>query len=86
MRNTTNEMVWVIFLGPANTTKSIPAGESVEFELPQGTYQVSVWSETTSRRRGTAVFRQRMRYDCTWEIVYTSSASELPPLRLGDPH
>lgn len=86
MHNASEYMVYVVFLGPANTTKSIPAWGSVEFQLPQGMYQVEVWAVGTEKRAGTALFRRLTRYDCTWEVVTEPYFDEAPPLRLGDPH
>lgn len=86
MHNASEYMVYVVFLGPANTTKSIPPWGSVEFQLPQGMYQVRVWAVGTEKRRGTALFRRLTRYDCTWEVVAHPYFDEAPPLRLGDPH
>ena len=86
MHNASEYMVYVVFLGPANTTKSIPPWGSVEFKLPQGMYQVEVWAVGTEKREGTALFRRLTRYDCTWEVVTEPYFDEAPPLRLGDPH
>lgn len=86
MHNASDVMVYVVFLGPTNTTKSIAPWGSVEFQLPQGMYQVQVWAVGTERRQGTALFRRLTRYDCTWEIVSGPYFDEAPPLRLGDPH
>lgn len=86
MHNASEYMLYVVFLGPANTTKSIPPWGSVEFQLPHGMYQVRVWAVGTEKRRGTALFRRLTRYDCTWEVVADPYFDEAPPLRLGDPH
>ncbi len=86
MHNASDYMVYVVFLGPANTTKSIQPWGSVEFQLPQGMYQVKVWAVGTEKREGTALFRRLTRYDCTWEVITGPYFDEAPPLRLGDPH
>lgn len=73
--------VHVIFSGPANVTKTMPPGGTVEFELPQGTYHVRAWHDTTSPREGTAVFRRHTQYSCGWEL---SDSVPAGPLRIGD--
>ncbi len=73
--------IHVVFSGPTNVTKVIPPGGSVEFQLPQGSYHVRAWHDTTAAREGTAVFRQHTRYSCGWLVTDTAPEG---PLRIGD--
>ncbi len=84
MGNRSEETIHVTFDGPVTAAKAIPAGGSIQFQLPRGTYAVAMWCASVARQTGTAVFRERTRYTSEWVIVQRYPWEPAEPLRMGD--
>ncbi len=84
MANHSDETIHVNFHGPAEVAKTMPPHDTIEFQLPRGTYSLAMWSYSVLQQQGTAVFKARTRYTSEWDIIQVAPWEAGAPLRMGD--